>query len=168
MSTCKNCRGNKGIHHYQTMQCPVGGREAPVSRKQEYMTTTYEEESFKAKRVRDLISQFDLEENVYPPMQIDERLKYYRKIKGMKLRELSERTGLSISFLSEIHRGITTPSLPTCQKLANAYGVSLSLLFSGVEVHLTKRAANDLEANVKKVVKEIGEENVLGVQYIRR
>lgn len=39
---CKNCGGENGIHHYQTNQCPVGGRESPIGRKQEYMTTTFE------------------------------------------------------------------------------------------------------------------------------
>jgi hypothetical protein len=39
---CKNCGGDEGLHHYQTNQCPVGGREAPLNRKQEYMTLTFE------------------------------------------------------------------------------------------------------------------------------
>jgi len=42
---CKNCGGFRGIHHYQTNQCPVGGSEAPIDRKQEYMTTTFESEN---------------------------------------------------------------------------------------------------------------------------
>jgi hypothetical protein len=34
---CKNCGGDKGIHHYQTMQCPVGGREETrTNRTQEF------------------------------------------------------------------------------------------------------------------------------------
>ena len=41
---CKNCGGDKGLHHWQTMQCPVGGREAPYNRKQEWMTITYQED----------------------------------------------------------------------------------------------------------------------------
>ena len=40
--TCKNCGGDHCIHHYKTMQCPVGGRECAVNRKQEWMDTTYE------------------------------------------------------------------------------------------------------------------------------
>ncbi len=41
---CKNCGGERGIHHYQTNQCPVGGREAPGTQRQEYKTTTFEME----------------------------------------------------------------------------------------------------------------------------
>jgi len=39
---CKNCGGDNSIHHYQTNQCPVGGCESAIGRKQEYMTTTFE------------------------------------------------------------------------------------------------------------------------------
>ena len=41
---CKNCGGERGLHHYETDQCPVGGREAPLNRKQEWKTTTFEKE----------------------------------------------------------------------------------------------------------------------------
>jgi len=42
---CKNCGGDRGIHHYQTDQCPVGGREASINQKQEYKSTTFEVET---------------------------------------------------------------------------------------------------------------------------
>jgi len=41
---CKNCGGDAGIHHYETNRCPVGGREAPIGRSQEYMTTTFQKD----------------------------------------------------------------------------------------------------------------------------
>ena len=42
--TCRNCGGDRAIHHYETMQCPVGGREAPVGRPQLWQDSCYEEE----------------------------------------------------------------------------------------------------------------------------
>jgi hypothetical protein len=42
---CKNCGGDRGIHHYQTDQCPVGGRECSINQKQEYKSTTFEVET---------------------------------------------------------------------------------------------------------------------------
>lgn len=41
--TCANCGGDYAIHHYATSQCPVGGREAPEGRKQEWKTSTFQE-----------------------------------------------------------------------------------------------------------------------------
>ena len=38
---CCNCGGSFGIHHYKTIQCPVGGIESPIDRKQEWMSTTF-------------------------------------------------------------------------------------------------------------------------------
>lgn len=43
-TTCKNCGAEYGLHHYQTNQCPVGGREAAIGEKQEWKTTVYEAE----------------------------------------------------------------------------------------------------------------------------
>ena len=41
---CKNCGGERGIHHCLTDQCPVGGREAPVGKPNKWETTTFEME----------------------------------------------------------------------------------------------------------------------------
>lgn len=38
---CRNCGGDRAIHHYQTDQCPVGGVEAPIGREQEWKTSAF-------------------------------------------------------------------------------------------------------------------------------
>jgi hypothetical protein len=38
---CVNCGGDRGIHHYQTNQCPVGGVESAGDRPQEWKTSTF-------------------------------------------------------------------------------------------------------------------------------
>ena len=40
--TCIHCRAYQGLHHYDTMQCPKGGVEAPIGRKQEWQQTTFD------------------------------------------------------------------------------------------------------------------------------
>lgn len=39
---CKICRGERGIHRYGDFACPVGGREAPIDKKQEWKETRYQ------------------------------------------------------------------------------------------------------------------------------
>lgn len=39
---CKNCGAEYGLHNGYTDQCPLGGREAPIGRKQEWKSTTFE------------------------------------------------------------------------------------------------------------------------------
>lgn len=60
-------------------------------------------------------------------MDLGSKLKNIRKnIKGYTLQEVFEGTEISVSFLSDIERGKTKPSLETLQKLANFYQVNLS------------------------------------------
>lgn len=67
-------------------------------------------------------------------MKLSKKLKIIRKQRGYTLKTLSQKTGLSVSFLSDVERGVTLPSLTTAQKIVDAYGMSLSWLFSGVEI----------------------------------
>jgi DNA-binding transcriptional MerR regulator/quercetin dioxygenase-like cupin family protein len=48
---------------------------------------------------------------------------------GWSLRQASERTGLSVSFLSALERGITGASIATLQRLTAAYGTTIQELF---------------------------------------
>lgn len=66
-------------------------------------------------------------------MQLGERIRELRKIKGETLKATSEGTDLSVSYLSDIERGRTNPSLQTLESLANHFGISVTDLLSGVE-----------------------------------
>ena len=61
-------------------------------------------------------------------------LKQYRKRKKLTLNVLSESTGLSISYISDIENGRTNPSLKTCQRFCDFYGQSLAWLFINVRI----------------------------------
>lgn len=52
-----------------------------------------------------------------------------RKARGIRLKELSAKTGISISDLSLIERGIQIPRLHTVVKIAVALDVSVEQLF---------------------------------------
>jgi transcriptional regulator with XRE-family HTH domain len=56
----------------------------------------------------------------------------HRKHYRITLKEMAERTGLSISFLSEIERGVAKPSMDSLRKIARSLGISL-LSFSDVD-----------------------------------
>lgn len=60
-------------------------------------------------------------------MTLGEKLKSIRKnLRGYTLQKVFQDTGVSVSFLSDIERGHTKPSLETLQKLASYYQVSYS------------------------------------------
>ncbi len=54
---------------------------------------------------------------------------------GMSLRDASERTGLSVSFLSSLERGVTGASIATLQRLTAAYGTTLNAVFGAPATH---------------------------------
>ncbi len=66
-------------------------------------------------------------------MKLYEKLRFVRKHKRMKLKDVSALTGKSISYLSEIERGIASPSMATFLCLSQAYNQSMSQLMSGVD-----------------------------------
>lgn len=62
-------------------------------------------------------------------MALGDKLKALRKNRhNLTLTEVSEKTNLSVSFLSDIERGRTKPSLDTLETLAKFYEVNLSEL----------------------------------------
>jgi len=57
------------------------------------------------------------------------RLKQLRAAHRLTLEALAARTGITKSFLSKIERGISTPSIASAIKIADAFGLSLAQVF---------------------------------------
>jgi transcriptional regulator with XRE-family HTH domain len=66
-------------------------------------------------------------------MRLQERIKEVRTQFDLTLKDLADRTGLSVSYLSDIERGRTNPSLGTLEALAMALDMSVIDLLTGVE-----------------------------------
>ena len=56
---------------------------------------------------------------------IGSKIKKYRKEKKYTLKNLSEQTGLSIGFLSQLERGITTIAIDSLANVADVLGVEM-------------------------------------------
>ncbi|WP_368498652.1 helix-turn-helix domain-containing protein [Herbiconiux sp. A18JL235] len=67
---------------------------------------------------------------------LGERLKALRTGRGLTLKELSQRTGLSVSMLSQIESGTADPSLGSLRTLANVFEASIATLFSDPDAPL--------------------------------
>jgi transcriptional regulator with XRE-family HTH domain len=64
---------------------------------------------------------------------ISAQIKEIRKEKKITLKEMSEKTGLSISFLSQMERGISTITLVSLKKITDVLQVSMKDLFDEAE-----------------------------------
>jgi transcriptional regulator with XRE-family HTH domain len=62
------------------------------------------------------------------------RLREIRTTRGMSVRELARRAGCSASLVSQVERGVTTPSAGVVYSLANELGISLDFLFGAGDV----------------------------------
>jgi hypothetical protein len=52
---CVNCGGWKGLHHWQTGQCPFRGQEAPVGQEQLWLNSTFKAEDGSESRINELV-----------------------------------------------------------------------------------------------------------------
>ena len=68
-----------------------------------------------------------------PEIRIGQQIRYYRKLKGLRLRDLAELGGLSESLLSKIENGKSTPSLGGLHRIARALGTNVSVFFAEAE-----------------------------------
>ena len=62
------------------------------------------------------------------------KLRVLRKKHNYTLADVGNRTGLSVSFLSDIERGRARPSLDTLEKLAACYDTTVNDLLAGVDI----------------------------------
>ena len=72
----------------------------------------------------------DAEERVN--QMLGARIRSLRKNRTLTLRQLANKTSLSVSLISQIELGKSAASVATLRKLATALGVSLADLFEGV------------------------------------
>ncbi len=64
-------------------------------------------------------------------VDVASRLRDLRESRGISMRTLATKSGLSANALSMIERGRTSPSVSTLYKLADALGVSITAFFGG-------------------------------------
>ncbi|MFJ7971702.1 helix-turn-helix domain-containing protein [Psychrobacillus sp. NPDC096389] len=65
--------------------------------------------------------------------EIFRKIKQLRFEQGMTLKDLSEKTDLSVSFLSQIERGTSSLAITSLKKIADAFGVKMIHFFEESE-----------------------------------
>lgn len=66
--------------------------------------------------------------------KLGEAIRRRRKSQGMTLAVLSERSGVTLGYISQIETGKNAPSLPTLKRLADAVGCPMAMLVREAEV----------------------------------
>jgi transcriptional regulator with XRE-family HTH domain len=80
------------------------------------------------------------------PVEVDlgARIRALRLARGETLRKLASQAGVTESFLSQVERGVASPSIASVQRIARALGTSIAELFAtddraGIVVRATDR-----------------------------
>lgn len=61
--------------------------------------------------------------------EISQKIKHLRKQQNLTLKDLSEKTGFSVSFLSQVENGSSSLAIVSLKKIADALGVSMNYFF---------------------------------------
>jgi transcriptional regulator with XRE-family HTH domain len=70
------------------------------------------------------------DQNVDLELDLGARLRRLRRAQDLTLRELASTVGVTESFLSQVERGVASPSVASLQRIARGLGLSLAQLFA--------------------------------------
>jgi len=86
-------------------------------------------------------------------MLLGQRIRELRKRMGETLKETSAGTGLSVSYLSDIERSRTNPSLQTLEILASHFNITVADLLFGVDF-AGERTKNSLPPGLTELLND--------------
>ncbi|HLZ94551.1 MAG TPA: XRE family transcriptional regulator [Candidatus Dormibacteraeota bacterium] len=83
---------------------------------------------------------------------LGERIRSLRETRSLSLKQLADATGLTQSFLSQVERDLTSPSVASLRKIAQALGTSVATFFAGGSPNgrLVKRDARPVLLHPKR------------------
>jgi XRE family transcriptional regulator, regulator of sulfur utilization len=88
-------------------------------------------------------------------MKLGSELRRLRKERRLKLIEVSDEAKLSVSFLSDVERGRTNPSLDTLEKLAAFYQVSINDILKETDFGVAP-SKKSYPSGFEEFLKEVG------------
>ncbi|HWT98990.1 MAG TPA: cupin domain-containing protein [Terriglobales bacterium] len=91
---------------------------------------------------------------------LGQQLRVLRRGRGLSLVELADRTGLSIGNISQIERGVSSPSVRSLKKLSEALQVSIGDLFQDTDLP----PASEIAYIVRKKTRPLLKLGATGVQ----
>lgn len=66
-------------------------------------------------------------------VRIGRAIRQHRQRRGMKLKEVSRRSGVTLGYVSQVELGRNSASIGTLMRICHAFGITLPQLFLGVD-----------------------------------
>lgn len=81
-------------------------------------------------------------------MSLGSRIRQIRCRAGLSQKEIAQKSGITVSFLSQVERGIASPSIKSLRNIARAIGIRVSYLLSedtaeSKRIELVKKDTNE-------------------------
>lgn len=94
-------------------------------------------------------------------IEIHKKIRELRLQKGLTLKQLSEKTNLTIGFLSQVERGTSSLAITSLKKIADSLGVEISYFFNpAITAHYAVKKENQktftVEGNATKYIRLSG------------
>ncbi|GHU15209.1 hypothetical protein FACS1894163_01120 [Spirochaetia bacterium] len=91
---------------------------------------------------------------------LGKRIQFYRKQRQLSQAALAEKADISITFISQIERGIKYPTSETLSGIVNVLGVEVCCLFQDAETptenrSLLERFKKDITQNVHETLEAV-------------
>jgi transcriptional regulator with XRE-family HTH domain len=83
--------------------------------------------------------------------ELPSQLRSMRTHAGLTLHDAAEKAGISLSYLSDLERGRTVPSLSTLQDIARAYDTTVYVLFGDAGVEALFNRIKELEEKLHAI-----------------
>lgn len=81
---------------------------------------------------------------------VGEEIRHLRNAKELKLSDLGDMTGLSVGYLSQIERGISSPSVKALHSISRALGVTISWFFKDTDTENTSERRHIVRAERRR------------------
>jgi transcriptional regulator with XRE-family HTH domain len=88
-------------------------------------------------------------------MSLGSRIRQVRSLSGLSQKDVASKSGITVSFLSQVERDITLPSLKSLINIARALDIKINQLFEE-EAISTKRIEIFSKNSKEKIVLEDG------------
>lgn len=118
-----NARRGRDERETRTVLEPVSAHE-PI-------TSDDATEAYTGEESAHAITRRTVDETASDEPEIGQTIRKLREERHLSLKELAMRAGLTQSFLSQVERNLTSPSVASLRKVAQAFGIPLAGLFQG-------------------------------------
>lgn len=105
-------------------------------------------------------------------VNVGDSIRKIRVQKEMSIRQLSEITGMTSSHISQVERGLASPSLSALEMISDAFGMPITVFFSNQEkntpvVKRTDRERIELDGSVAEALVRMQSNAPFGVYCIK-